>query len=85
MTHEVSPNNAQTLYNDKSKNTKDKNNGAHFMLDDHNYTCNSKMTFSLLNVCGLRSKLMFDDFTEFIEKSDFVCLTEVKLDKYDAD
>ena len=36
-----------------------------------------------LNVCGLQSKLMFPEFTEFIEEYDLICLSETKLDDVD--
>ena len=53
---------------------------------DHSYCYSSKLkklNFVSLNVCGLRAKLKFPDFQEFINKYDIVCLTEIKTDQYD--
>ena len=37
-----------------------------------------------LNVCGLKSKLRFPDFNDFIMGYDIVLLTETKLDEMDS-
>ena len=38
----------------------------------------------MLNVCGLKSKLLSDDFENFIDKYDIVGLSETKLDQLDS-
>ncbi len=36
-----------------------------------------------LNVCGLRTKLEYDDFQELIKSNDIICLQEIKTDSLD--
>ena len=36
-----------------------------------------------LNVCGLCAKLKFQDFQEFLNQYDIICLTKIKTDQYD--
>ena len=36
-----------------------------------------------LNVCGLKSKLRSNDFEDFIQNYDLVCLSETKLTEFD--
>ena len=54
----------------------------------HSYTeepnhCNYSFTY--FNVCGLSSKLFFDDFKETLIKHDIISLCETKLDDADND
>ena len=71
-----------------------------FINHDHTYSktdnaaCNltnipfakkNEITFFVLNVGGLKSKLNFTDFLETINKYDIVCLSEIKMDKNDLD
>ena len=54
----------------------------------HSYTeepnhCNYSFTY--FNVCGLSSKLFFDDFKETLIKHDIISLCETKLDDVDND
>ena len=37
-----------------------------------------------INVCGLKSKLVYPEFEDLINEHDFVCVTESKLDNYDS-
>ena len=53
---------------------------------DHAYSiaCNeSLIKISTINVGGLQSKLKSNDFTEYINEYDLVCITETHLDIFD--
>ena len=36
-----------------------------------------------LNVCGLRRKIIYPEFTEVVSQFDIFCVSETKLDDYD--
>lgn len=36
-----------------------------------------------INVCGLKTRMNYPEFTKLIQKYDIVCVSETKLDKYD--
>ena len=43
----------------------------------------NKLKLVCLNICGLRSKLKYPDFEEFVNKYDIICLSETQLDFFD--
>ena len=52
--------------------------------DYGNNLFNKKLKLFCLNVCGVKSKLKYNEFTETIEKYDIVILLETKLDDLDV-
>ena len=40
--------------------------------------------FASLNVCGLKRKVLFPEFSDLVNKYDLFCVCETKLDKYDV-
>ena len=36
-----------------------------------------------MNVCGLKRRICYPDFLEFVSKYDAFCMTETKLDDFD--
>ena len=50
---------------------------------EHSYCIENSVKICALNVCGLKSKLLYEDFEEFLNSYEFVCITESKLDRYD--
>ena len=49
------------------------------LLNDHGYATLKDSKWCLLNVCGLKSKLISHDFYDFVTNYDVVALTETKL------
>ena len=41
------------------------------------------MKFATLNVCGLKTRINYPDFTDYLSNYDILCLVETKLDQTD--
>ena len=67
VTMETVNNNNDTLQSQSA-------NIAHSLMD---------VTIGFLNVCGLRRRLQYPEFTSFINDYDIICFAETKLDQYD--
>ena len=53
---------------------------------DHMYSVSfdKRLKICTINVCGLKSKLLYPEFEDFLDKYDIICVTESKLDKFDS-
>ena len=59
------------------------NNDSHVLCSNENTETSHRLKIGTINVCGLKSKMNYPEFTKFIEQYDIVCILETKLDKYD--
>ena len=41
------------------------------------------LNFASLNVCGLRRKVLYPEFSDLVKSYDLFCVCETKIDKYD--
>ena len=58
--------------------------GATFSMACENETAHSEnLKFGYLNVCGLKQRLEYPEFIEFIENYDIICLAETHSDQCD--
>ena len=69
--------------NSQTLDSKKVNSQTHDVIIDHCYFAESKIRVCSLNVCGLKSKLLSNDFEDFITNFDIVGLCETKLDELD--
>ena len=51
-------------------------------MSDINFP-HGNLKFGTLNVCGLKQRLQYPEFTKLINEFDIFCVTETKLDMYD--
>ena len=53
------------------------------LLNMQSRNVSAQKNLSLINVCGLCSKLRYPEFVDFVGKQDVVCVVETKLDDLD--
>ena len=53
------------------------NSSANFPSAKHS------LKFASLNVCGLKRRVLFPEFSDLVSKYDVFCVCETKFDKYD--
>ena len=49
-----------------------------------NFNALKDLQFASLNVCGLKRRVLFPEFSDLVSKYDLFCVCETKLDKYDV-
>ncbi|MES9882143.1 MAG: reverse transcriptase family protein [Sedimenticola sp.] len=81
--------NVSTIYKDDHQHTSNLSNTAEkpkIIQSDKNrpvHTNPSGLCIGSLNVCGLRHRLLYPDFIDFINEYDLFTVLETKLDSYD--
>ena len=62
------------------------NNSVFEAHNDHLYSISQEKRLKIctINVCGLKSKLLYPEFDDFLDKYDIICITESKLDRFDS-
>ena len=62
------------------------NNGVFEVHNNHLYSIPQERILKIctINVCGLKSKLLYPEFDIFLDKYDIIGITESKLDRFDS-